>query len=137
MRLKKPTRAIIDQVRITREGNDAIIDYADAGIAGTRLTIGPGIATMTDRDIINVFNGILAAQERLLAAWIRRSPKSRRVRNKSTITKRAISGSRAATCSAASSTMAAPREKSPSISTTRSCHSPNSAGCSGFTRVGV
>ena len=29
MRLRKPTRAIIDQVRITREGNDAIIDYAD------------------------------------------------------------------------------------------------------------
>ena len=69
MRLKKPTRAIIDQVRITREGNDAIIDYADAGISGTRLTIGPDIATMTDREIIDVFNGILAAQERLLAAW--------------------------------------------------------------------
>jgi hypothetical protein len=69
MRLKKPTRAIIDQVRITREGNDAIIDYAGSGIAGTRLTIGPDIATMTDRDIIDVFNGILAAQERLLAAW--------------------------------------------------------------------
>ena len=69
MRLKKPTRAIIDQVRITRDGNDAIIDYADAGISGTRLTIGPDIATMTDRDIIDVFNGILAAQERLLAAW--------------------------------------------------------------------
>jgi hypothetical protein len=30
MRLKKPTRAIIDQVRITREGNDAIIEYADS-----------------------------------------------------------------------------------------------------------
>jgi len=69
MRLRKPTRVLIDQVRITREGNDAIIDYADAGIAGTRLTIGPDIATMTDRDIIDVFNGILAAQERLLAAW--------------------------------------------------------------------
>src|SRR5271165_3590507 len=69
MRLRKPTRAIIDQVRIAREGNDAIIDYADAGIAGTRLTIGPDIATMTDRDIIDVFNGIPAAQERLLAAW--------------------------------------------------------------------
>ena len=39
--MKKPTRAIIDQVRITREGNDAIIDYADAGVAGTRVTIGP------------------------------------------------------------------------------------------------
>ena len=69
MQLKKPTRAIIDQVRITREGNDAIIDCADAGISGTRLTIGPDIATMTDREIINVFNGILAAQEQLLAAW--------------------------------------------------------------------
>ncbi len=69
MSLRKPTRAIIDQVRITREGNDAIFDYADAGIAGTRVTIGPDIATMTDREIIDVFNGILAAQERLLAAW--------------------------------------------------------------------
>ncbi len=45
MRFKKPTRATIDQVRITREGNDAIIDYADSGIAGTRFTVGPGIAT--------------------------------------------------------------------------------------------
>jgi hypothetical protein len=69
MRLKKPIRALIDQVRITREGNDAIIDYADAGISGTRLTIGPQIVTMTDRDIVDVFNGILAAQERLLAGW--------------------------------------------------------------------
>jgi hypothetical protein len=69
MRLRKPTRVLIDQVRITREGNDAIIDYADAGISGTRLTIGPDIATMTDREISDVFNGILAAQERILAAW--------------------------------------------------------------------
>ena len=30
MRLKKPTCAMIDQVRITREGNDAIIDYVDS-----------------------------------------------------------------------------------------------------------
>ena len=69
MRLKKPTHAIIDQVRITREGNDAIVDYANSGISGTRITVGPDIATMTDREIIDVFNGILAAQERLLAAW--------------------------------------------------------------------
>jgi hypothetical protein len=47
MRLKKPTRASIDQARITREGNDAIIDCADSGVAGTRFTIGPDIATMT------------------------------------------------------------------------------------------
>jgi hypothetical protein len=136
MRLKKPTPAIIDQVRITREGNDAIVDYADAGIAGTRLTIGPDIATMTDRKVIDVFNGILAAQERLLAAGTRRSPKNRRGRGKSTITRIMINGSRAATCSAASSTTAAPRESSPSISTTKSCRWRNSAGCSGFMWVG-
>jgi hypothetical protein len=69
MRLRKPTRATIDQVRITREGNGAIIDYAEAGRARTRLTIGPDIATMTDREVIDVFNGILAAKERLLPAW--------------------------------------------------------------------
>ena len=46
-----------------------IIDYADSGISGTRITVGPDIATMTDLEIIDVFNGILAAQERLLAAW--------------------------------------------------------------------
>jgi hypothetical protein len=66
--LEEADPRLIDQVRITREGNDAIIDYADSGIAGTRLTIGPDLATMTDRDIIDLFNGILAAQERILAA---------------------------------------------------------------------
>ena len=34
MRSKKPTRVFIDQVRITREGNDAIVDHADAGVSG-------------------------------------------------------------------------------------------------------
>jgi len=28
MRPKKPTHVLLDQVRITREGNDAIIDHA-------------------------------------------------------------------------------------------------------------
>jgi hypothetical protein len=60
---------MIDQGRITREGNDAIIDFADSGISGTRLTIGPQIVTMTDGDIVDVFNGILMARERLLAGW--------------------------------------------------------------------
>ena len=69
MRTKKPTRVSIEQVRITREGNDAIVDHAEAGISGAHLTIGPEIAAMTDADIVDLYNGILAAQERLLAAW--------------------------------------------------------------------
>jgi hypothetical protein len=69
MRLKKPIHALIDQVRITRDGNDAIIDYADPEISGTRLTIGSQIKTMTDRDIVDLLNGVITAQERLLAGW--------------------------------------------------------------------
>ena len=34
MRLKKPTLVSIEQVRIARDGNDAIVDHADSGIAG-------------------------------------------------------------------------------------------------------
>ena len=69
MRLKKPTRVFIDQVRITREGNDAIVDHADAGISGAHLAIGPEIATMTDAEIVDLYNGILESQHRLLAKW--------------------------------------------------------------------
>ena len=45
MRPKRPIQILIDQVRITREGNDAIIDHADANLSGARIV---GIATMTD-----------------------------------------------------------------------------------------
>jgi hypothetical protein len=66
MRMKKPVRAVIDQVRITRDGNDVIIDYADPEISGTRVTIGPQLKTMTDRDVVDVFNGMMDALE-----WVR------------------------------------------------------------------
>jgi hypothetical protein len=62
---------VIDQVRITRDGDDAIVEYAAPEISGTRLTIGRQITTMSmsDRDIFDVFNGVLAAQERHLLGW--------------------------------------------------------------------
>ena len=70
-RKKRPIPAVMDQVRITRDGNDAIIEYADPMISDTRLTIGSQIKGMTDKDIIDVFNGVMAAQEKLLAGWDR------------------------------------------------------------------
>jgi hypothetical protein len=69
MRPKKPTHILIDQVRITREGNDAIIDHADANLSGARIAMGPGIATMSDADIVEMYNDILDSQWALLEAW--------------------------------------------------------------------
>ena len=69
MRSKKPTRVSVEQVRIAREGNDAVVDHADAGISGAHLAIGPEIATMTDAEIVDLYNGILESQHRLLAEW--------------------------------------------------------------------
>ena len=66
MRSRKPTPAMIDQVRITREGNDAIIDHAGASLSGARIT---GIATMTDAEIVEMYNQILDSQWALLEAW--------------------------------------------------------------------
>ncbi len=66
MRLKKPTHVLIDQVRIAREGNDAIIDHADANFSGARIT---GIATMTDAEVVDLYNDILDSQWALLEAW--------------------------------------------------------------------
>ena len=71
-RKKRPIPAVLDQVRITRDGNDAIIEYADSKISDTRLTIGRQIKKMTDKEIVDIFNGVMAAQEKLLADWDRK-----------------------------------------------------------------
>jgi hypothetical protein len=45
---KRPTHVLIDQVRVTREGSDAIIghadaiiDHADTNVSGARIVVGP------------------------------------------------------------------------------------------------
>ena len=69
MRAKKPVRASLDQVRITREGGTAVIEHADTAISTTNLTIGNGITAMTDLDIFNIYNSIIDAQEQSLRDW--------------------------------------------------------------------
>ena len=70
MRKRKPIRALLDQVRITRDENDAIIEYADPEISGTRFTIGPQIKSMTDREIVDLFNDLTDALKTLpLPGW--------------------------------------------------------------------
>ncbi len=69
MRLKKLIRASFDQVRITRQGTTAIIQFADETIGGVNLTIGEDIHGMTDRDILELHNDIISAQEQSLRDW--------------------------------------------------------------------
>jgi hypothetical protein len=69
MRPKRPTHDLLDQVRIMRDGDTATIDHADPNLSGAHISIGPGIATMTDADIVEVYNGILDSQWALLEEW--------------------------------------------------------------------
>lgn len=69
MRPKKPERASIEQVKITRDGTTAVIEFADSNIIGVNLTIGDEIHGMTDQDILDLHNDIVAAQEQSLLDW--------------------------------------------------------------------
>ncbi len=69
MRLKRPFVAAFDEVRITRDGETAIIEYLEPGVSTTYLTLGPGISTMSDREIHRKFNEGLIASEELRAGY--------------------------------------------------------------------
>ena len=62
---RRPHVASPDEVRITREGDAAIIEYGDPNIATTHFTIGADkLATMTDADVLALWNdGIEATDE--------------------------------------------------------------------------
>jgi len=66
MRPKRPTHVLMDQVRITREGGDAIIDHADANLSGERIT---GIATMTDAEYSRLIGPNEADTPKPQIAW--------------------------------------------------------------------
>jgi hypothetical protein len=61
---KKPRIARLDQVRISRHGEDAIIEFRNPAIATTHLKIGSEVQQMTDEEILLVFNRTIAAQLR-------------------------------------------------------------------------
>jgi hypothetical protein len=62
---RRPHVASPDEVRITRKGDDAIIEYGTPDIATTHFTIGAEmLATMTDAEILEMWNeGIEARDE--------------------------------------------------------------------------
>jgi hypothetical protein len=69
MRPKKPTHVSIEQVRITRDGPTAVIEFADPAYGGVNLTIGDHVAEMSDQQVVDLLNDILAAQAQSLREW--------------------------------------------------------------------
>ena len=61
-RLKRPRVAKLQEVRIAKENEGAIIEFLESGIATTHLTIGPEVAWMTDQEILDLFNGTILAE---------------------------------------------------------------------------
>ncbi len=67
MRPKRRFVASLDQVKITRDGESANIEYADSTVGGTSLTLGPKIHGMTDQDILDCHNEIIETMDELRA----------------------------------------------------------------------
>jgi hypothetical protein len=69
MRQRRPHVATLDEVRITRQGDAAIIEYADERVGTTHFGLGPAVQQMTDQEILDRWNECLLAQERLAAQY--------------------------------------------------------------------
>ncbi len=63
-RKKRPRIGRLDQVRISRHGEEAVVEFLDPAVATTHLRIGPQVQQMTDEEILLLFNRTLAAQIR-------------------------------------------------------------------------
>jgi hypothetical protein len=63
---RRPHRASPDEVRISREGDHAVVAYADDDISTTHIRFGvENLALMTDEDILNALNEIIDLQEEM------------------------------------------------------------------------
>jgi len=61
MRYKRARISRIDQVRISRDGEDAVIESREGAFETTHLRIGPEVTGMSDEEILLLFNQVIAA----------------------------------------------------------------------------
>jgi hypothetical protein len=69
--MKRKERYLVrpDEVLVTRQDETALIQYKEAGVPATHLTLGPKIATLTDVQIVELYNDTLRAQAALAAGY--------------------------------------------------------------------
>ena len=69
MRKQAPRRASLDEVKITREGEMAVIEHADPNVSVARVNVGSQLQTMSDAAVLDLFNAMMDAQENLAAEF--------------------------------------------------------------------
>jgi hypothetical protein len=69
MRKQRPRIANLDEVRISRDGEDAIIEFLDSDVATTHLKLGPDVQRMSDQEILDSFNRFITAQRQRAAEY--------------------------------------------------------------------
>lgn len=69
MRKRRPPVASLDEVRITRHGDDAIIEHADERFRTTHLKLGPAVQHMTDQENLHRWNECVLAREQVAAEY--------------------------------------------------------------------
>ena len=69
MRKQAPRRASLDEVKITRDGEMAVIEHADPNVSVARVNVGSQLQTMSDAAVFDLFNAMMDAQEKLAAEF--------------------------------------------------------------------
>jgi hypothetical protein len=65
---RRPHKASPDEIKITRDGDEVIITYADDSVATTHFKLGrERIAAMTDEQILDYWNEHIEARDALMA----------------------------------------------------------------------
>ena len=70
MRKRRPHVATLDEVSISRCGENALIEFADESVMSTQVRIGPSIRRLTDQQILDQFNEMIASEEQAAAQYV-------------------------------------------------------------------
>ncbi len=68
-RMKKPYIANLDEVKISRRGDTAIIEYLEPNVYTTHLKLGKAVVGLTDREILEAHNNVLRTEAQLAAEY--------------------------------------------------------------------
>ena len=68
MRMRKPHLASLDEVKISREGNYAVVEYHDSSVGSTNIQVGLPLANMSDQEVLDLHNDLIRAREKMKAA---------------------------------------------------------------------